>query len=165
MTRLVRVIRLGTMIGLGAMGLGALVLFAYAFSEVLADPSLSLEDGYWIGRLPWTALGVGLVVGGASLALVTGAIVAFVAGGLVRRAVALGAVIVGAWWWLLVVITAGMGGGCPDCVRSGPDPIATAYSLPVAALVFLVLPAVCAAVAGLAAGRRERARLIEQAAG
>ena len=165
MTRVVRGLRLGTMIGLGAVGLGFLVLFTNAFAEVLADPTLSLEDGYWIGRLPWTGVGVGLVVGGSNVALVTGAIVAFVAGGAMRRTSAVLLTLVGAWWWVLVFLAPGLSGGtCSGCPAPGPDPITTAYSLPGMALAFLVVPAVLAAVLGLAAGRRERAGALAGAA-
>jgi len=49
-------------VGLSAAAAGLVVLFAQALSEVLADPGLSLADGYWIGRLPWTAVGVDLAI-------------------------------------------------------------------------------------------------------
>ena len=40
--------------GLSVAAIGLVVLFAQAVSEVLAGPELSLVDGYWIGRPPWT---------------------------------------------------------------------------------------------------------------
>ena len=160
MAQLLRVLRLGTMIGLGAIGLGFLVLLASAFSEVLADPSLSLEDGYWIGRLPWTAVGVGLVVAGSSLALVAGALAALVAGGALRRVVAALLLLVGVAWWLLAILETGLGAGCPGCTAPPFDPITAAYSLPQQALLLLVLPALLAAVLALTIRRAgaERAR-------
>ena len=137
------------MIGLGAIGLGFLVLFTAAFAETLANPSLSLGDGYWIGRLPWTAVGVGLVVGGSNLVLVAGVLAAFVAGGPLRRIAAALLVLVGAWWWVVAFLESGTGAGCPGCMPSAFDPITAAYSLPQQALVLLVLPAVVAAVQAL----------------
>jgi len=149
MARWVRGLRLGTMIGLGALGLGFLVLFASAFAETLADPSLSLADGYWIGRLPWTAVGVGLVVAGSNLALLAGALAAFVAGGVLRRVAAAPLLLVGVAWWLLALLETGLGAGCAGCAPPGFDPITAAYSLPQQALLLLVLPAVLAAVLAL----------------
>jgi len=152
----VRALRLGVLIGFGSIAAGFLVLLVSAFAEVLADPSLSLEDGYWIGRLPWTAVGVGLVVGGSHLALVAGTLAAWIVGGAIRRLGVSLLVLVGAWWWLLVFLEGGVGAGCPGCVPSGPDPITAAYSLPQNAVLFLVLPAVLAGLLGLTAGPRRK---------
>lgn len=68
-------------VGLMTAALGVVVLLAQSLSEVLTDPTLSLEDGYLIGRLPWTAVGVDLVVFGSSAALVAGVGAAWPAGG------------------------------------------------------------------------------------
>ena len=32
------------------------------------EPGMSLVDGYWIGRLPWTPIGVGMALFGATAA-------------------------------------------------------------------------------------------------
>ncbi len=144
-----------TLTGVIATIAGIAVLVVYALSEVLADPSLSLEDGYWIGRLPWTTVGVALTVLGATVALVAGALTAWIAGGAVRRVVTALAVAVGAFWWLLVSVPlVGMTGGCCG-PRPDFDPLTIAYSLPQAVVLYLLLPAGVAAIAGLTATRIE----------
>ena len=144
-----------TLIGVIAALAGIAVLFVYALSEVLADPTLSLEDGYWIGRLPWTRVGVALIVFGATVALVAGALTAWIAGGAVRRVVTALAVAVGAFWWLLATVPlVGMTGACCG-PRPDPDPLTIAYSLPQAVVALLLLPACVAAIAGLTATHKE----------
>ena len=156
MERAIKVLRLGVLIGLGAIAAGFVVLLAQSLSETMANPGLSLADGYWIGRLPWIAVGVCLVVGGSHLALVAGTLAAWIVGGAIRRLGVSLLVLVGAWWWLLVFLEGGVGAGCPGCVPSGPDPITAAYSLPQNAVLFLVLPAVLAGLLGLTAGPRRK---------
>jgi hypothetical protein len=135
---------LTTLIGVAVAVIGIAVLFVYSLSEVMADPTLTLEDGYWIGRLPWTPIGVDLTVIGATVVLVFGAVTAWFAGGLIRRAVTLLAVAVGAFWWAVVTVPlVGMGGAsCPTCPPRGPEPLTMAYSLPQQTVMWLILPAV-----------------------
>ena len=63
--------RRGSVVAMGT-GLGLLVL--YAATEVLANPGLTLADGYWIGRLPWTAIGIALAVLGATGVIIFGTV-------------------------------------------------------------------------------------------
>ncbi len=144
-----------TLIGVIGAIAGIATLFVYALSEVLADPTLSLEDGYWIGRLPWTTVGVGLAVGGATAALVAGALTMWITGGAVRRVVTALAVAVGAFWWLLVTVPlVALSGACCG-PRPNPDPLTMAYSWPQATVALLLLPAGVAAIAALTGRRRE----------
>lgn len=144
-----------TLAGLSAAATGLVVLFAYSLSEVMADPSLSLVDGYWVGRLPWTALGVDLAVSGATVAVVFAALTVWLAGGAVPRAVGTLALGTAAFWWFLAMIPPRHAVPCTACPPVAPDPLAVAYSQPENTLLFLLLPA---AVAGVVALTRRRAR-------
>ena len=146
-----------TAAGLVAAAIGVVVLFAYALSEVLADPSLSLIDGYWIGRLPWTAVGIDLVVIGSTVAVVFGTLTAWIADGALRRLVSLLALAVAAFWWFIATLPFAGGAYCPSCPPPGPDPLTYAYSLPDSTLLFLVLPAAIAGAAALSERRPRRA--------
>lgn len=152
--------RSATVVGLLAVAGGVVVLGLMALAVSLAQPGTSLADGYWVGPLPWTALGVGLVVIGGTVALVSGSVTAWLAGGVARRVVAVVALAAGASWWVLAMIPPPRGAFCASCPAPTPDPITMAYSQPEAALLFLVLPAVVAAIAGLGARRtREPAQV------
>jgi hypothetical protein len=134
--------------GLAAEAAGVVVLLADSLSEVLADPSLSIVDGYWIGRLPWTAIGVGLVVAGSTLALVSGTFVMWLLGGVFLRILSALAFGAGTIWWVIAFVGVPAGGAyCPSCPPPGPDPIAVAYSLPESVALLLMLPSLVAAVA------------------
>ena len=143
-----------TLVGLVSTIGGIGVLLAYATSEVLADPSLSLEDAYWIGRLPWTPIGVGLIVAGATTAVAAGAVTAVVAGGWVRRLVAIVATGVAVFWWLVatvpLVVMGGAWCGEPSCPAPSFDVVTIAYSTPNLTVPWLLIPAVVAAAAALA---------------
>jgi hypothetical protein len=144
-----------TVVGLVAAIAGIAILFVNALSEVLADPTLSLEDGYWIGRLPWTTVGVAMTVIGATVALVAGALTAWIVGGAIRRVVTAFAVAVGAFWWLLASVPlVGMSGACCG-PRAESDPLTMAYSWPQAAVLLLLLPAGITAIIGLTTTRNE----------
>jgi hypothetical protein len=135
---------------------GIAVLFAQAVSEVRADPSISLGDAYWIGRLPWTPIGVGLAILGASLAVLAGTATALMAGGIVRRGVAILALLVAGFWWLVVTVPlVGMGGAAcePACPPPTFDPVTMAYSLPEQTAMWLLLPALVASLLGLTSER------------
>lgn len=152
MGRTLRLARWATAAGLLAAGGGVLVLLGYAFSEVLANPGTSLVDGYWIGRLPWTAIGVDLVVYGSTAAVVVGTLAAWIAGGLLRRAVSLLLLVVAAFWWFVATLPFAGGAPCDPCSPAGPDPLDYAYSVPYSTLLLLGLPAAIAG--GAALGRR-----------
>jgi hypothetical protein len=147
-----------TLVGVALSVAGIGVLLAYALSEVLADPTISLEDAYWIGRLPWTSIGVSLTVIGATVALAFGALTSWIAGGLVRRVVTGLAVAVGAFWWLIVTLPLiGTGGAyCPSCPPPGPEPLTMAYSTPQYAVMWLLLPAAVASALSLTSSVRMR---------
>lgn len=144
------------MVGLLAAAAGLVVLFAQALSEVLADPGLSLVDGYSIGRLPWTAVGVDLAIIGATIAVVFGTATAWLAGGPVRRVVSALAVAVAAFWWFLAMLPPPQGGFCASCLPPGPDPLTMAYSQPETATLLLLLPAAVAGAVALSAPRTRR---------
>jgi hypothetical protein len=136
---------------------GLLVLFAYAASEVLSDPSLTLEDGYWIGRVPWTPLGVGLVVAGTTAAIVLGYTVVMLQGGIVRRFAGAITVMPAAFWWVVELLQLqGVSGACPSgtCVRPWIDPITYAYSEPDWTIRLLLLPALIVATLALVPPRK-----------
>jgi hypothetical protein len=150
---LLRAARAGAALGLLASVAGLLVLVASATSEVLANPSLTLADGYWIGRLPWTAVGVDLAIIGATVAIVLGALTATLAGGLVRRVICAAAAAVAVGWWLFALQPSPGGAFCAACPPPGPDPVTSAYSLPEAAVLLLLLPAAIVGVLALTADR------------
>jgi hypothetical protein len=151
-----RILRAATVLGMVALVAGLLVIVAQSFAETLADPTLSLEDGFRIGRLPWMNVGVALVVAGTNAALVGGTLVSWVVGGWVRRVLALVPAAAGASWWLAGLLTVGAGAWCPGCPPPSFDPITTAYSLPDATVLLLVLPAFAAGILALRASRVPR---------
>ncbi len=153
---MLRFARAATVVGLTASVVGLAVLVAQAASEVAADPTLSLEDGYWIGRLPWSAAGVGAVVLGATLAVVFGTLSAWLGGGMLRRLASSPAFTVAAFWWLYAMLPSPGGAPCGSCVPPGPEPLTFAYSLPGAALLLLLVPAALAGLLGLTTSYRER---------
>lgn len=125
--------------------LGAILLLAVAVVEVATGPpGLSIVDAYWIGRLPWTPIGVGMVVFGASAAILSGSVAAWLRPRLVARLLSVPAVLAGALWWSFASI-----GGYTGACCGGPawDPLTAAYSSPQSALLLLALPAL---VLGLA---------------
>ena len=135
---------------------GIAVLSAQSAIEVLADPSISLGDAYWLGRLPWTPIGVGLAMVGASLAVLAGTATALMAGGIVRRSVAILALLVAGFWWVVVSVPlVGMGGAAcePACPPPAFDPVTMAYSLPEETAMWLLLPALVASLLGLTSHR------------
>jgi hypothetical protein len=154
--RLVRPAWWATAVGLSATAAGLIVLFGQALTEVLTTPGLSLVDGYWIGRLPWTAVGVDLVVIGATIAVAFGTLTSWLAGGLDRRVLSALALAVAAFWWFFAMAPPLLTGYCPGCPPPEPDPITTAYSAPEHTALLLLLPAATAAAVGLSAPRARR---------
>lgn len=135
--------------GLAGIGLGLAVLLVNAWVEYLSDPGISLVDGYWIGRTPWTPIGVWLVIGGASLALAGATAAVAVRGDWLRRALVLPVLALPVLWWATAL-------GAVRLPRySPPDPVALAYSLPESAMLSLVLPALAAAVLALLPHRQD----------
>lgn len=147
------------MVGLSAIAVGLVALLSVSLSEVLAQPGLSLVDGYWVGRLPWTAVGVSLAIIGATITLVSGTAMAGYGGGPVRRLVTTLAVVVAACWWFLAMLPPPQGAFCASCPPAGPDPVTMAYSQPELAVMFLLGPAVITGAMGLGAPRVRRSRV------
>jgi hypothetical protein len=167
MGRGIKVALVLTIAGCGATAIGFVVLFGYALSEVLANPGISLVDGYWTGRLPWTAIGVDFVVIGSTVAVLFGTASSWLAGGAVRRLVSLVPLVVAAAWWLYASIRSSIEGapcfilqlgtpnadGTVSCGQPPFDPFAVAYSVPAEAILLLILPASISAVIALSARR------------
>ena len=142
------------LLSVGVAIVGIIVLFALAASEVAADPSLSLEDGYWIGRLPWTPVGVGLVLTGSTTAVIAGTVAVLLLGGNHRRILVLATSLPPLVWWSIDVLQLqGVSGSCldGDCFRPYIDPIANAYSLPQATVLLLLVPATIVVLQSLTA--------------
>ena len=126
-------------VGLSGIGVGLSVLLVYAWVEFLNNPGISLVDGYWIGRVPWTPLGVVLVLAGSGLALLAGAASVLLRGDWVRWLLLLPVLAASLLWWALAV------GLLPSARYLPIDPVSLAYSLPQVAALLLVLPAVAVA--------------------
>jgi len=150
MTRWRDRLRRSTWIGLAGIGLGTATLIVLAWVEYLNNPGMGLVDGYWIGRMPWTAIGVGLVIGGASLAVLASALLVALRGDWLRRLLVLPVLAMPLLWWATAV-------GVLPMPRYRPiDPIALAYSLPETAALALILPALAAAVLAFAPMRPDQ---------
>lgn len=121
--------------GMASIGLGVSILVGYAWVEYVNNPGISLVDGYWIGRVPWTPAGVVLVVAGTLAAQVGGAGIVLVLGDWMRRVLLIPILIAPLAWWVTAL------GVVPFPRFVGPDPVTLAYSLPQAAAVALILPA------------------------
>src|SRR5450755_3606170 len=128
----------GTIAGVGALVIGLAVFFVYALSEVLAHPGLSLVDGYWIGRLPWTGIGEGFTVIGATVAVVLGTVTVWLGGNRWGRAVVLVPLAVAGIFWFAAMLPPPGGAPCTDCTEQVADPFAFAYSLPVLTMLMLL---------------------------
>jgi hypothetical protein len=136
--------------GLAGIGLGLSVLLVYAWVEYLNNPGISLVDGYWIGRLPWIPLGIGLVLAGSALTLLSSALRLMLRGDWLRRVLILGVLALPVPWWLVAL------GMLPFPRYQPPDPVTLAYSLPEMAAIALILPAIAGAALALAPVTRER---------
>lgn len=146
-------------LGIAAAGLGLAVLLAFAWFEHLTRPGISLVDGYWIGRTPWTPLGVILVLAGSALAVLAGSGLILVRGDWLRRILVPAILALPAFWWLTAM------GVVPMPRFRAPDPVTLAYSLPESAALALLLPALVAlalALAPLRGGDRVRLRPIHR---
>jgi hypothetical protein len=123
-------------LSLALIVLGASTLVVMAWIEVLSHPGYTLVDGYWIGRLPWTAVGIVSVLAGSVGALLAGGLAIIVEGGWWRRVLILPAWGAAALWWSAAM------GLLPFPRFAAPDPVTFAYSLPTTAGLLLLLPAV-----------------------
>jgi hypothetical protein len=124
-------------VGLAAIGLGLALLILVSWVEYLNNPEITIVDGYWIGRLPWIPIGVrpgdrgghGIAAGGRCCGADRG--------DWVRRILVVPVLAMPVLWWLAATF------GYP---RYQPfDPVTLAYSLPEAAAVMLIVPAVAIA--------------------
>jgi hypothetical protein len=125
--------------GLAAVGLGLAVLIVYSWVEYLNNPEISIADGYWIGRVPWTPLGAVLVLAGSTGSLLAGSTAALIRGDWVRRVLLVPVLAMPVLWWLTVLAV------IPFPRYVPVDPVTIAYSLPETAAVMLILPALAIA--------------------
>jgi len=139
--------------GLAGIGLGLSVLLVYAWVEVINNPGYTLVDGYWIGRAPWTPLGVVLVLAGSAIAVLAGAAAILATGDWLRRLLAILVALAPAVWWAMAL------GINPVPRFQPPDPVTLAYSLPEMAALLLALPAIAMVGLRLAAIRPGPVRL------
>ena len=146
--------------GMASIGLGLAVLIVYAWVEYINDPGISLIDGYWIGRVPWTPAGVVLILAGSAATQLAGAAIVLVLGDWLRRLLLIPILIPPLAWWLTGL------GVAPFPRFIGPDPVTLAYSLPLAAAVALILPALAVTALALVPvqpDRRVRLRAVHDA--
>ena len=127
-------------LALGVVLAGLADLAINAWVEYLSHPGLSLVAAYQRGREPWTSIGIGAVIGGASAALAIGVLLATIEGSWIRRLLALAVLALGLAWWLTALGILGY----PDF--AGPDPVAFAFSWPREGTGALLLPAAVAAL-------------------
>ena len=147
-----------TALGLAGAVVGFAVVFVTALAQVATDPNLTLADGYWIGPLPWTPIGIGLVVAGSTVVVVFGSIAAWQRGNAASRFASGLALAVTVFWWLLALLPPPKGAYCAYCAAPTPDPLTYAYSLPEFAIVFLALPAALIGLLVLIPARRPTPR-------
>lgn len=130
-------------VGLSGVGLGGATLLVSAWVEYLSTPGISIVDGYWIGREPWTSIGVWLVIGGATLALIAAVVVVAIRGDWLRRLLIVPTLALPGLWWAIAL------GLVPYPRYIAPDPVTLAYSMPESTILSLVVPAVAAAALAL----------------
>jgi hypothetical protein len=125
--------------------LGPSWLLVLAWIEVLNNPGYSLVDGYWIGREPWTWIGIVVSLAGAVSGLLAGSVTIMIDGGWWRRILIVPSVAAALLWWSIAL------GVLPFPRFIGPDPVTFAYSLPVTAALLTLMPAALLATLCLAA--------------
>ena len=140
-----RIARFATAVGLVAAGAGLVLLLVNAASEAVANPGSSIVDGYWLGRLPWTPLGVVLVIGGSTVTAAAGSLAALVG----HRYFVLLPLLMTVFWWIIALEPYPVERGCNPCPAYVVDPVSVAYSSPEETLVVLVLPAAIVGVMAL----------------
>ena len=123
------------------MVIGPSILLVYAWVEVLNNPGYTLVDGYWIGRIPWTPLGLVVALIGSVMGLVAGSVAIAIEGGWWRRILVVVSLAAATLWWLIAL------GVLPYIARfKGPDPVTFAYSLPSTAALLVLMPAALLAI-------------------
>jgi len=156
-----RLLRWSLLASLTALVFGLFVLAVYCVVETIGNPGYSLVDAYWIGRLPWMGIAEALIVSGATACAVSGAFTVIWLGGSGLRALAIPALLaVGLWWFLSVAMTAMRFVPCPvgaTCPAPPPDPWAYAYSVPMTAVLLLILPGVFLTVLAIVSRQRSQA--------
>jgi hypothetical protein len=126
-------------------------------SEGLANPGISLVDGYWIGRVPWTPIGIGLAFGGANAALILASLVVWLAGSWALRWLTLPGLLAATWWWFITLVL-GVPVASGACCEPRPqfDLVTRAYSGPDGPAVYILIPALAASVLAYVAIHRSR---------
>jgi len=122
-------------LALALLVIGPAILLVYAWVEVLNNPGMSLVDGYRVGREPYTAIGIIVSLAGGLAGLLAGSVAIVIEGGWWRRFLILPSAIAAFLWWGTTL------GLLPFPQFEGPDPVAFAYRLPVAASLLLLMPA------------------------
>ena len=122
-------------LALALMVIGPSILLVSAWVEVLNNPGMSLADGYWFGRTPYIPIGIVISLAGGLAGLVAGSMAIAIEGGWWRRFLILPAVAAALLWWGTAL------GALPFPRFHGPDPVAFAYDLPVAAALLVLMPA------------------------
>lgn len=126
------------------MVVGPSILLVYAWVEVLNNPGLTLVDGYRIGRTPWTPIGLVIALAGGVAGLLSGSLAIAIEGGWWRRLLAAGSVAVATIWWALALTD------IPDQPKYvPPDALRFAHTLPVAAILLVLMPAALIATLAL----------------
>lgn len=126
------------------IGAGIATLVINAWVEYLTRPGTSMIDGYWMGRLPWTPLGILLVLIGAVGTILAGAAATVVAGSWLRRVLLVAVFPLPVLWW------SGALGYTRIARFHAPDPVGLAFSAPQGVALALLLPALAAAMLALA---------------
>ena len=123
-------------LALALLVIGPSILLVYAWVEVLNNPGYTLADGYWIGRIPWTPLGIVIGLAGAVAGLIAGSVAITIQGGWWRRFLVVPSLAAAALWWLMAL-------GVVQFIPrfKGPDPVTFAYSAPTQAILLVLMPA------------------------
>jgi len=122
-------------LALALMVIGPSILLVYAWVEVLNNPGFTLADGYAIGRVPWTSLGLVISLAGSAIGLLAGSFAIAIEGGWWRRALVVPSLAAAGLWWLTAL------GVLPFPQFRGPDPVGFGYDLPTAAILLVLMPA------------------------
>jgi len=127
-----------TAIALGVTSIGAAVLLVAALGAMLTQPGLTLVDAYWVGRLPWTPIGIAFALLGGTAAVVIGTSAAWLLPTRAARVISVPAILATAFWWAISVLQASIGACCGS---ASYDPFTVAYSSPQGLFLLVVLPA------------------------
>ena len=122
-------------LALALLVFGPSILLVYAWVEVLNNPGLSLVDAYWVGRNPYTAIGIVTSLAGGLAGLIAGSVAIVIEGGWWRRLIVLPAAVGALLWWGMAL------GIVPYPEIRTTDPVTFAYSVPVQAALLLLMPA------------------------